>query len=999
MRIIVRFSSILFYHLIIYFHAPYVFCQEFGDQPTYDTKLYLSYTLTDGLIHPQVTNLFIDQNRFLWIATKGGVSKFNGEKFQNFGIKEGLPNLRVNGFVQNQEGGVWISTRSGLAYYNGKTIKPFAYNDGLFTSKNICIDSLGNIWTPLKNELLCFNTNTGYYKATDEYPILCDLTITNIIFYQKHKAYILTQNQIIDWNIQQDKLEIVYNFEHKVVESEWINNKFPFVVLKYKLEIGDEVILWNNAHINNKFNPASSTSYDSLAQAHLPPLFRIADNSLQIFDNKNANWSVASENFPLLNAVAYEQNGSIWFGTENGIIHYFPKPFTYFPKHNLKAIWTMIEDTTKQLWLGSYEDRSLYKYINNNFVKTITFTDEIYTGGIINNKGNLLIPSEQLIEYNPYTERIVKKYPYKSLYVYYDKKRNQTVMGMQGGIGILKDNGAFSFIGPAENVHNNYFIICINEDKNGLYWFGSFTGLSSYNPQTNEVKNYTSENGKLAYGGVATIYKDVYNELWFGSDDGVLKYDETDDELFLLSDKILREQINAISGIDSTYIIIGTQNGIYFLDNLIYQSNNLIKLKLYNDHNGFIFRSVDQNGLFIDHNRDVWISSASIARLDYHKLDMKYELIMPLINSVNQKNISPHTTDTLILPYKTNKITIGFEGTGSERPITTLYSYRISEIQEDWSEWTTNNSLSFANLSSGYYTFELRVKQLHNTFPTDPIDRIVIQVNIPFYQEPNFYKKAFILFTILTALLGIISFVYLRSFYKNKHLRLVSSELDARSKYLEVKTLQEQLKPHFINNVLTAIQEKILHKDAQSAHQQLTDLAKLIRLYLESSIKSNPENSKDYMQGHSIAQELELLTKYIQFEQELSKDSFMVYWDIDESIDQNNHLISPMIIQPFVENAIKHGIKHSMATEKWIKFSMKKFENEKIVCTIEDNGIGRKGVEKMKQNSIKAYQSRATELVLKRVQNLARLKNPIHIVLNTFDIEPYGTKVEIIFYD
>lgn len=202
---------------------------------------------------------------------------------------------------------------------------------------------------------------------------------------------------------------------------------------------------------------------------------------------------------------------------------------------------------------------------------------------------------------------------------------------------------------------------------------------------------------------------------------------------------------------------------------------------------------------------------------------------------------------------------------------------------------------------------------------------------------------------------------------------------------LEQKLLRLQMNPHFIFNALSNILNFVNRKDTVNAANYLTSFSRLLRSTLESS-------REDYI---LIEEEIDSLKNYLELQLLRYNGRFEYLFDIDVNIDIENAIIPPMLIQPFIENAIEHGIRHAASKGKIIvRFSL---VSEKVICEVEDNGVGREKAWEAEYQKRKTHKSLATEIIQDRIQSLnKKLKQKIR--LNIIDLkadnnDPTGTKV------
>lgn len=245
-------------------------------------------------------------------------------------------------------------------------------------------------------------------------------------------------------------------------------------------------------------------------------------------------------------------------------------------------------------------------------------------------------------------------------------------------------------------------------------------------------------------------------------------------------------------------------------------------------------------------------------------------------------------------------------------------------------------------------------------------------------QQRLFFAIVFVLFSIAL----IIWFIYRN--YKNKQ-TINQQKLEYQKVLTEQKMLRSQMNPHFIFNSLNSIQAFISSEQSYEAEKYLARFAKLIRGILENS-------RADFI---TLDKEINVLELYLSLEQLRFEKRFTYNINIDNEIEQDFILIPPMLLQPFIENAILHGFNNR--TNGLITINIKE-KDEFIICEIDDNGIGRKASEENKQK--KKYKSLATTITTDRLNALAdELQKPAFFIIeDKIDLktkQAQGTKVII----
>ena len=204
----------------------------------------------------------------------------------------------------------------------------------------------------------------------------------------------------------------------------------------------------------------------------------------------------------------------------------------------------------------------------------------------------------------------------------------------------------------------------------------------------------------------------------------------------------------------------------------------------------------------------------------------------------------------------------------------------------------------------------------------------------------------------------------------------------------EVSALRAQMNPHFIFNSLNSIQHLILNNDRVSALKYLSKFGKLTRNVLESSIETRT----------ILSEEIELLNSYLELESLRFEGAFTYNIQVADDLDMNNVEIPLFLIQPFVENAIIHGLLPKKKGEKFLTINFEREKNN-IICSIEDNGVGRSAAQHANSYINPTKKSRGMEITGKRLELLGQSQNEKNSVeiIDKYDQKgnPNGTKVII----
>ena len=329
------------------------------------------------------------------------------------------------------------------------------------------------------------------------------------------------------------------------------------------------------------------------------------------------------------------------------------------------------------------------------------------------------------------------------------------------------------------------------------------------------------------------------------------------------------------------------------------------------------------------------------------------------------------------LEYDENNIKIDFVGIAFRSAKKFQYKYRLLGLSEEWIFIeSATNFVRFTSLPSGKYTFELKAIN-EDGIESETIARISIQIATPFWLQWWFF------IIILLAIIGATSGIFIYRIRNERKRSLILQELRGS----QLTALKAQMNPHFIFNALNSIQEFILLNEKRLANSYLGKFADLMRLMLDMS-------NKDWV---SLEEELRALQLYLELEALRFEESFSYDMQIINEMDLEEITIPPMIIQPHVENAIKHGLLHKKENRKmWLRIKL--LETDSLLyCEVEDNGVGRQKSAQLQLHHSKNHESFATGATQRRLEllNYTRSKNiNVDIIdLESSEKKPLGTKV------
>lgn len=281
-----------------------------------------------------------------------------------------------------------------------------------------------------------------------------------------------------------------------------------------------------------------------------------------------------------------------------------------------------------------------------------------------------------------------------------------------------------------------------------------------------------------------------------------------------------------------------------------------------------------------------------------------------------------------------------------------VYTYRLKGLDDNWQQ-TQQQSLNFISLPSGNYVFELYATNKAGV--KSPLLSIPFTINTPYWQT-DWFKIGVILLIVAIAW-----------FLINRRIRSIQRKEAEKNQIrqqifeLEQKAKRAQMNPHFIFNCISSIQHFIFTNELEACNDYLARFARLIRQTLDSSEKT----------AIQLSEEVKYLDNYLGLEQMRFAGKFTYRINVSPEIHADFIYLPSMLLQPYVENSIRHGVRNRRDTNGFIEIDFH-ISNNSLYCTIQDNGIGRKKAETLKSGSHIEYQSKGMSLTSDRINAISQ---------------------------
>ena len=969
----------------------YIFYQEYN---------YTHYTVEDGLPSSEVYSTFQDSKGYIWFATDAGVSRFNGYEFKNFDVKDGLTDNTVFLIREDSKGRIWFGTfNRKLCYFYNDSIYPFEHNDKILKTidghailNSLAIDKEGTVWMgfALYGMLKC--TKNGNVE------LLSSKTENKLIVYEidEQQVWTLSRNEQVIFNLFKTNVAVKQN-----VNIEYHNQKNKVNTGLFEMTFG----------VNNKREGTLFFSFQLCKINNQSLLF--FDDSLGIFDFKTENINLKSFNIKnwfhnrILSTASFD--GCVWVCVENeGIYMLKANNDKLIIEQNIstvKSVSRIFKDSAGGYWITTLKDGVYY-------LKTMLFKNENYLLSSIDidseNKFVYLgLKDKKLIKKslsNKNSKGIsVSDFEETQNSLIYDNKNGSIISdGFSECLKFFYKDGTYKEI-DAIHPSTKAFII----DSNLIYRVNS-NGISKI-VDDKEVY-YSFIKGQKKYW-CTSLVKDKKN-IWIGTNQGLVWFD---DETYKISEpyknhKLLSTAITCLEKLNNNIILIGTKNY-----GLLLMKNQKI-IAVINEKNGLVSNLI--KSIHVDNQNEIWIgSNKGLSRLHYispekytiQNITTHHGLISNEISHIRSykniiflvtpKNLIEFDKTKLIinktpspiyitkfkvndvekdlkknlpieLSYNENRIDIHFESLNYKSLGEIDYQYRLLDLDTSWQN-TTQTIAGFYGLPSGNYTFEVKAKN-EDGFWSKPVI-YSFKINPPFWFTWWFISAE----VIFVLLIIVIIFKYRESqlLIKSKNLQQIADN-EKKIIELELKALKSQMNPHFIFNTLNSIQHFISNNNFKDTNRYISNFSKLIRMVLNQS-------DKNYI---TLREETEMLGLYLNLEQVRFSNEFEYLITIDENIDLDFDKIPPMLLQPFIENAIWHGLMNKKEKGRIeIGFIL---DGDYLLCSVTDNGIGRAAAEEIK--ATRQIQNKSVGMTITK-ERLSIINNELYESMNVEVIDLFDT--------
>jgi ligand-binding sensor domain-containing protein/two-component sensor histidine kinase len=921
----------------------------------------IHFTPSEGLAHDNVYRIFQDRKGFMWFGTEYGLSCYDGRRFTNYQGTRALFLNTITYVGETADEKKLLCTYSGsIAILDNDTLRRIHYrNDSIIGSAIQCLMDVRTMWIIDKSSRLfrCNDAGVSEIKASGvssdrlHFRKLVKTRSGNIILGADEGLFIIDKDQSIQPYKDSPIKERIYTLDTANDGALWVG-------------LADRVIRISGEKVKNVYTTGAGNEISDL-----------------LIDHSGRAWIA----IPNVGVLLLRQNRFINITPQLKLQNILVNDIYEDRQHN---IW--IATHGSGLFCVSSMDMLLYPAESgmvNNYATVITpYGSKLYIGSF----GTVSVADGESVK--PLRSRFLQA----SDYIYFIKGYNKRLyIGTPRGL-LIKDTANYD----NEEFLNTAGAIAMNVDWSGQIWLSRFGDLGMLREKRYEmhtaysfainsrVNDILSDNkGKLYFIGIGGVFcaekgivkkiatvpdhighaiMDNLGRLWLSSEAGAYMLNNGKFSLFTTANGLGHDLINGFAEDTRGNIWIATLSGLDRYDGKAFQHfaspSNLIS-------NEILSAGADRFG-------NVWAGTVNgilcIKDIEKKRANTSLRVYITSVHANGHNWVFPVKVS---VPYHKN-IQINFSAPDLPVADKVQYQYQIEGLGTDW-QMVNTASLEIPSLPGGQYTVMVRARHRGESWGQPAL--MQLSVATPFWQQSWF---------IILSIILLITLIYLFTRWRismSVKRQKEKAAIHDKMIYLKQQALAALINPHFVFNCLNSVQSYIHLNDKAAANKFLVNFARLIRMTL------------DYAQEAfiSLDMELERLELYLQLEQLRFGDKLQFSIIMEPALYLPEIKIPNMILQPYVENAIKHGIipKKQQGT---VCITGIVLDTNLLKIIIEDDGVGLS----FRENADKLHHSIGMKLTDERLTLLQQMHNKLYEVRTTElkDTEGniLGTRVELL---
>jgi ligand-binding sensor domain-containing protein/serine phosphatase RsbU (regulator of sigma subunit) len=765
-----------------------------------------TFGVQEGLDQSTIFDMVQDQFDYLWLGTRAGVSRFNGQEFFNYTSDDGIADNAVKILFRDEDNRIWMGHyEGGISVYDGHNFRVFHQSGAIFKTDitGILKDKDGNIWICSEGSGVVKITEPGNTLEESKYEFYIGDDLSDRVF----GSYLTSDGRLF---FITDAFIKEYNYEKNEFVGFSPDGMPRYFIITCMFEDKDKDLWFGTYHGGlYKYNSKADTFKvfdlrDGLAsnwifnitQDHLGNMWVghveggitviSRDNKMTVYNTENGLPDIT------IRKILEDAEGNMLIGTnENGIAIFNGENFvSYFQKDGLisSQIYSVMQDKNGKYWIGTekginiLENRTISTFHKLNGEKINSIKQDA--------KGRIFFVA---------SEEGVYTYDPDNLQFGYDPLLNRSIPNLNA--------------------------TALENDLSGNIFIGADDGLLKYNYDSRLVENKLTQINGLASSAISALYCDQKGKLWIGTRNSGLNYYEGGDTCYQVkghknsytpncirvdskgniwvgtisngvmviepdsfriiknlkvNDGLQANLINLIEIDESGKIYIGTNKGLNIYD------SEKDRIFSYNQQNGFVGIETNPGAVFYGNEGLLWFGTKNgLTSYDpYVSRKMNVEPLTHIVNmKVNLEDIS--MSEELRLNYKENDVIIDYTSICLTNPDAVAYQIYLEGADDNWRPVTKQTRVFYPSLAPKKYCFKVKGRNSDGIWNTEPITYC-------FQIDPPFYKTTwFILLMVIIVIAGIITYVKIRERNLLIEKRILEEKVKERT--IEVVAQKEEL--------------------------------------------------------------------------------------------------------------------------------------------------------------------------------------------------------------
>lgn len=901
-------------------------------------KPYHLFSIRDGLAQQQVRAFLEDSRGFVWIGTNAGLSRFDGRSLQSYPSQQGFAGKQVYAILEALDGAIWYRSADTVYAFDGR--------------RERTLPMTNSFWQAQPPYLWPLITLDIRKRLGQRYPEIRALGDSYTLFTDTAGAAI-----VIDW-----EKRLCHRFLDRCSTTP-LPKDFPRIGIEdYTYSF---LICHNNYYTWTPQGLQCVARYlpgpDSVQVLHplAPSVFNYNNHVVNHFWYRDGNQYHRIElgKFNRLDKIVLDRQRRLHIATDEGYAVMYPYGPEWVELPQATYPWSVLTDSHGSLWIGSNKDGIVQLLPGNSHtilhpMPTDDNIHQIFPGKLSGPGGAMLFGGYKGFYHLKKGQPVLFNLNEPVEALSWDVHRQCYWVAGTSLYGIdPRFERVVQTLSLPSKVTLGAGLSDLEVAGDGSIWVAGRGGILHLGPDGTEKQFYGVP------GRSNCLWIDVAGMLWIGSQKGLFFLDQGSDQFVAAAGYLTNNPVNNLVPLPDHYLAVVTDTELLLLD--IHQQATPILKGYWAEKNGFQLLEACDNGACFD-GTNLWIPAGN----GIQRINLANQILKPMarpglrLESIHNEPMAfSQMAPEQIVKGNTVEVVLNLINLNAGD-----FSLSYSLNGGEWQKAKSQTTVYVVGLEQGSNTLLFRAEIPMIAASEWPYVQASVQAELPIMQ------RTFIQWLFWGGGILLIGF-FINSWLKEKK----EKKLRALLHKTQLSTVQAQLNPHILFNLLSSLQNSITNRDKMEASEHLVRIARLIREILELSIAPAP-NARYPFPTISLRHEIRFLDNYLQLESMQHTPNFKYEIRNEVTTDPERIFIPPLLVQPLAENAVIHGIKPQAGKASFIRIIFRE-DGDDLVISVEDDGAGPSGASGARSVLFR-HRSRGGELLQKRLYLMGKLGFP-----------------------